>query len=93
MREENRTAIKESGFPVIYLHADAQTLHDRIYDDPQTQTTRPSLTHLGGSVDEVKELLTKRLPIYREICTHEIDVANLSIKEAADRIVEMMNPR
>ena len=49
MRDVNRVAIKESGFPVIYLHADPQTLHDRIHGDPQTQATRPSLTHLGGS--------------------------------------------
>jgi shikimate kinase len=90
MREVNRQAIRDSGFPVIYLHADAQTLHDRIHGDPQTQATRPSLTHLGGSVDEVKELLAKRLPIYREMCTHEIDVTDLSIKEAADRVVELI---
>ena len=92
MREENREAMRQSGFPVIYLRADAQTLHDRIHGDPQTQATRPSLTQLGGSVDEVRELLAKRLPVYRDICTHEIDVTNLSIKEAADQIVEMLKP-
>jgi shikimate kinase len=89
-REENRKLIASSGFPVIYLHADPQTLHDRIHGDPQTQATRPALTKLGGTVDEVRELLEKRLPLYRELATHEVDVANLSIKEVADRVVELI---
>jgi len=91
-REENRALIKQSGFEVVYLHADAETLHDRIHNDPQTQATRPSLTKLGGNVEEVRELLDKRLPMYRELCTHEIDVAKMSVKQVADRILEMMQP-
>jgi shikimate kinase len=91
-REENRKLIAAAGFPVIYLHADAQTLHERIHRDPQTQATRPALTKLGGTVDEVNELLEKRLPLYRELATHEIDVTNLSIKDVADKVVDMIKP-
>jgi shikimate kinase len=90
--EVNRELIKQSGFTVIYLHADAQTLHDRIHRDPQTQATRPALTKLGGTVDEVRELLDQRLPLYRALCTYEIDVTKLSIKDAADRIVDLVQP-
>jgi shikimate kinase len=92
-REVNRELIKQAGFAVIYLHADAQTLHDRIHHDPQTQATRPALTKLGGTVDEVREVLNQRLPLYRELATQEIDVSKRSIKEVADRIVEMVQPK
>jgi shikimate kinase len=93
MREENRKFIRGSGFPIVYLHADAETLHERIAGDPKTQATRPSLTHLGGSVDEVRAVLNKRLPVYREIATHEVDVANRSIKQVADQILEWIGAR
>ena len=93
MRPENRDLIAQSGFPVIYLHADAQTLHDRIHNDPQTQANRPSLTKLGGNVQEVREVLDQRLPIYRKLATHEIDVTNLSVKQAADLIVEWLQSK
>jgi len=91
--EVNRELIAKSGFTVIYLHADVQTLHDRIHRDPQTQATRPALTKLGGTVDEVRELLDQRLPLYRALRTHEIDVTKLSIKDAADRIVDLVQPK
>jgi shikimate kinase len=92
-REVNRQLIGEAGFPVIYLHADPQTLHDRIHGDPQTQATRPALTKLGGTVEEVRDVLNQRLPLYRALCTHEIDVTNLSVKQVADRIVELIQPK
>jgi shikimate kinase len=92
-REVNRQLIADSGFPVIYLHADAKTLHDRIHSDPQTQATRPALTKLGGAVEEVAEVLSQRLPLYRSICTHEVDVTHLSVKQVADRIIELIQPK
>jgi shikimate kinase len=90
IRDVNRQLIAKSGFSVIYLHADAETLHERITRDPRTQATRPNLTHLGGSVEEVRELLNQRLPLYRELHTDEIDVTNLSVKQVADRVLELI---
>ena len=93
MREENRQLIRDSGYEVFYLHADPQTLHDRIHSDPQTEATRPSLTHLGGNVDEVRSVLEKRLPVYRDMATHEIDVTRLSVKQVADEIVKLIQAK
>jgi shikimate kinase len=93
MREENRGLIQQSGFPVIYLHADAAILHQRIISDPQTQATRPSLTKLGGSVEEVREVLGQRLPVYRALAMHEIGVADRSVKQVSDEIVQLMQAK
>jgi shikimate kinase len=93
MQAGNQELISKSGFPVVYLHADPKTLHDRIVSDPQTQATRPSLTKLGGTVDEVRDLLEQRLPTYRKLATHEIDVTNLSVKQAADQIIQWLKAK
>src|SRR6187455_560447 len=52
LRDDNRSAIKASGHKVIYLRCEAPELHKRINADPQTAESRPSLTHLGGSIEE-----------------------------------------
>src|SRR5262245_55828499 len=57
IREENRKAIKQAGHVVVYLHSDPETLAGRIRSDPQTATTRPNLTKLGGGEEEIRWLL------------------------------------
>lgn len=90
LRETTRDLLKTSGHRVIYLHADPQMLFDRIHADPQTQQTRPSLTHLGGGLEEIRHLLAQRLPLYRQVMTDEIDVAKLSPIQVASRIQRMI---
>jgi shikimate kinase len=90
LRPENRAAIKASGRKVIYLRCEAQTLYDRIQADTKTAENRPSLTSLGGSVEEIKKLLEDREPLYREVMTSELDVTNLSPEEACVHITRMM---
>ena len=70
----------------------SETLHKPILTDLQTQRTRPNLTHLGGGVEEIRELLVKRLPLYREVMTDELDVTNLSPEQAAEAIVKLIQP-
>jgi shikimate kinase len=82
VRAENRKAIKGSGFKCVYLRCEPQVLLQRILADPQTAATRPSLTHLAGGIDEVKQLLAIREPLYREVATAELDVTNLTADEA-----------
>jgi shikimate kinase len=90
LRDENRTALVASGHKRVYLRADAETLHRRIDADPSTAASRPALTALGGSVDEVRTLLAAREPLYREVATAELDVTNLSPDECVSRIARMM---
>jgi shikimate kinase len=74
LRAENRAALKGSAHRVVHLHAGAAELHNRITADPETAASRPSLTGLGGGLDEIHKLLEARRPLYREVMHVEIDV-------------------
>ena len=90
LRESNRDAIKSSGRKVIYLRCTPAELHKRITADPQTAAMRPSLTHLGGSVEEIEKLLAEREPLYRQVMTAELDVTRLTPEEAVVYIARMI---
>ena len=89
MREENRALLKAAGHKVVYLKCDAEELHQRIQADPQTASTRPSLTQYGGGIEEIEHLLEVREPVYRQCMTAELDVTHLSADEAGVYIVKM----
>jgi|KBSMisStandDraft_5_1062788.scaffolds.fasta_scaffold1707880_1 shikimate kinase len=82
VKAENRKAIKDSGFKCVYLRCEPAVLLQRIQADPQTAATRPALTKLAGSVEEIKTLLASREPLYREVMTAELDVTHLTPDEA-----------
>jgi shikimate kinase len=90
LREENRRAIKDAGLKVIYLRCEAEELHRRIHADPATAATRPSLTHLGGSIEEIRKLLAEREPVYRSVMTGELDITNLSPQDAVVYITRLL---
>jgi shikimate kinase len=91
LAEENRRAIANSGHVVIYLRAEPEELHRRIAADPLTAANRPGLTRLGGSVEEVRELLAQRGPIYQQVKTIELDV-NAADTEALIRSLLLKLP-
>jgi shikimate kinase len=76
LAEENRRAIAKAGHVVIYLKATPEELHRRIAADPATAAQRPGLTRLGGTVEEVRELLAQREPIYQQVKTIQFDVTS-----------------
>jgi shikimate kinase len=90
LREANRNAIKASEQKVIYLKCEPAELHKRISADPQTAAMRPSLTHLGGNIDEIQKLLSDREPLYRQVMTAELDVTRLTPEEAIVYIVRLL---
>jgi len=87
LAEENRRAIQAAGHPVIYLKADAEELHRRILADVATAEQRPALTHLGGSVKEIRTLLAAREPIYRQVRTVELNVQGKLIEQLVDELI------
>ncbi len=90
LRDENREAIKASGHKVIYLRCEADELHKRIHSDAETAENRPSLTHLGGGIEEITTLLARREPLYREVMTAELDVTHLTPQDAVVYIVRLV---
>ena len=89
VREENRKAIQAAKATVVYLRADAKTLYERIQADTKTAENRPALTAMKG-LHEVEHLLKTRTPGYLAVMTNVLDVNNLSIEKAAERIVKMI---
>jgi shikimate kinase len=90
LREANRTLLKSRGHKVVYLRCEPAELHRRIQADPATAATRPGLTPLAGTVEEIRQLLATREPVYRLSCTAELDVTGLSPDEAVVRIVRLL---
>ena len=90
LREQNRAVLKEAGHRMIYLRCEPAELHRRIHADPQTAATRPSLTNLGGNLEEIEKLLAEREPVYRQVMHAELDVTHLTPQEAVGRIARML---
>ncbi|MEM9701546.1 MAG: shikimate kinase, partial [Planctomycetota bacterium] len=67
LNAETRRRLSDAG-PVLYLQADAATLHDRTAGDPN----RPPLTDLPAA-EEMAAVLAEREPLYREVATAVID--------------------
>jgi shikimate kinase len=87
LAEPTRAAMAAAGHAVVYLRGTPAELHRRIAADPLTADARPSLTPLGGGLDEVAAVLAAREPIYRSAMTHEVDVVGRTVDELAEAIV------
>jgi shikimate kinase len=90
LRDENRQALTQGGHKIIYLKCDPEELHRRIQADEATSLTRPSLTGLAGTLEEIEQLLAHREPVYRSVMTAELDVTNLSVEDAVVYIVRLL---
>jgi shikimate kinase len=80
-----RRRMREAG-PVVWLEAPADVLHARITADASTAARRPNLTARGG-VDEIREMLAKREPLYRETATIVIDAGRAAAMQIAEQIL------
>lgn len=90
LRESNRELLKRSGAFRFYLNCDADTLFARISADKKSAETRPALTPLGGTLEEVKLLIERREPFYREVKTHELNASRRSPDDLADEIIKVI---
>jgi len=81
MRPENRTALAGRGF-VIYLHATVDEQVRRTRRDRR----RPLLQN-GDPEQVLRELMSVRDPLYREIADHVIDTDGCSPRTVAQKLV------
>ncbi len=88
LRPSNRELLQARGF-VAWLDAPAELIWERMQLDPTTLARRPNLTAAGG-LQEVKELLAVREPLYRETA-HAAFPADRSPEWLADAIVQVWN--
>jgi len=85
LRPANRERLRAAGF-VAWLAADPETIWERLRADPATAARRPKLTAAGG-VEEVRELLAAREPLYREAAAVRIPTDRLSPEAVAAAIL------
>lgn len=83
LREENRSALR--GGKTVWLTATPDALWKRISLDATTGERRPNLTNTGG-VEEVRQLLAKREPLYRTSADWTLDTETRSPEEVAEAI-------
>ena len=81
LRSENRQLLKKNPYN-IYLRIDFERLYQRLAADPATK--RPLF--LNKKPEEFRALYEQRLPLYEEVATHVLDVADKTPEE----IVEMI---
>lgn len=86
----NRQKLKASARPVVYLACPPEVLLQRIQGDAASAINRPNLTSLGGGLDEVRQMLTFREPLYREVATLIIDAASHTPTQLADEILKQV---
>lgn len=90
IREDNRKLLKDAGHKVVYLKCEPDVLFQHIHADPESAKTRPALTPLRGTPEEIRNVLAEREPIYRQTMTVELDVTNLTVEEAVVYIVRLL---
>ncbi len=85
LNKANRDRMRAAGL-VVWLTADARSIHERLLHDPSTGQRRPPLT--VGGLAEIEQLLLDREPLYRECANLAIDTNNRSPEGIAEEIVK-----
>jgi 3-dehydroquinate dehydratase/shikimate dehydrogenase len=82
LREENRALLKQG--TVVWLHAPADVLWQRLQKDASTAESRPDLAQ--GGLAEIEELLRLRAPLYEECHDLAVNTAERSPEQVAEVI-------
>ncbi|MAE43221.1 shikimate kinase [Candidatus Woesearchaeota archaeon] len=83
--EKNIENLRKKGM-VVWLRADSDTIIKRLEDSHE----RPSITGNKSFIDEVGEVLTARIPLYKKACNFEIDTSNKTPKQVSDEMLELL---
>ena len=90
LRPENRQRIRDAG-TVIWLKANAATIWHRLQEDTATANQRPALT--VGGLEEIKELLKARAPLYQECANLTVDTAGQTPEDVVEEIIGAVQKR
>lgn len=88
LNAETRADFRAAG-PVVWLRASVETIARRILRDSPASQRRPNLTARGG-VDEIRELLAVRTPLYEECATITVDTNDRPLFETVAAILERL---
>ncbi|MCD4717992.1 MAG: shikimate kinase [Desulfobacterales bacterium] len=88
MDEENVQNLKKNGW-VVWLSAGGDVLKHRMDKDRESGRPRPSLTG-DNPLEEIKEVLSIRKPLYERAGDFVVDTGTLSIGEVAATIINAL---
>jgi shikimate kinase len=91
LREETRQKLSHQS-QVIWLHATAEVIHERLANDSQTLLNRPALTNLPP-LAEISHLLEVRDPLYTETAHIIIDTNHQSADEILQDALLQLFPK
>ena len=87
LRAENRELLR-SGAMVVWLKAEPETILRRLSDDWTTASRRPNLS--TGGLDEIRQMLGHRMPLYQQCADLEVDTDEKSAAEVASEILNRL---
>ena len=91
MHQETWQKLMKTGLCVL-LTADTETIRHRLLEDENSATLRPSLT--GKDIGrEINEVLSERLPLYRQGSHLAIDTSSRSIDDIVLEIVRAIDKK
>lgn len=96
LRPKNIAALRRGGGRgmggnrIVWLQASPEVLFARIHGDPATAANRPSLTALGGGLEEICTVLAQREPLYRVAADMTVDAGALAPEEIVERMVDRL---
>ena len=83
-RPENIKTLQKNAC-LFWLKASVETIVSRIQDDSE----RPALTSGKTFIEEISEVLERRIPKYKSAANYEIDTDESTPKQIADKIIEI----
>jgi shikimate kinase len=86
MDEENVKNLKKNGW-VVWLSGKPEVLQERMVKEQRSGRFRPSLTG-ADPLEEIKEVLSVRQPLYEQAGDLVVDTSSLSIQDAASLIIK-----
>ena len=90
LRRENRAVLRKlAPGRVFLLTAPAEVIARRVAGDERSAATRPPLTDLSFD-EEIREVLRKREPLYRELADHLIRTEEKKPAEIAEEICRLL---
>ena len=90
LNSDTRYDFKAAG-PVVWLRASVESIAHRILRNSPASHRRPNLTSLGG-VEEIRELLAIRTPLYAECATLTVDTDQRPLAETVKVILAALPP-
>ena len=88
MDRDNVNHLKRNGW-IVWLKTDAQTVKERMEKEERSGIKRPSLTG-NDPLEEIKQVLRVRTPIYQQTGNLMVDTSTSSIREVAASIMEAL---